>query len=69
MVSFRRKPRVHRVTAIGETSGRKVWYMPAPDFDHLFEDANVFSIDGQILGNLGSGDETIIVIREEAKKK
>jgi hypothetical protein len=64
---FRRKPRVHKVLEVFEVSGRIWWRMPAADFDDLFKDADVFLVNGLVIGNLGSGDDCIVVVREENK--
>lgn len=64
---FSKKPRVHKVLEVFEVAGRIWWRMPARDFDHLFQDADVFLVNGLVIGNLGSGDECIVVVREAGK--
>jgi len=64
---WRRRPRIHHITRVYEDKGHIKWQMPAADFDELFKDADVFMIDGQIIGNLGHGEECVIVVREKEK--
>lgn len=65
---FKKNPKIHKVIRVWTEQGRDYWLMPYDDFNSLYENERVVSINGIVCASITFAATPIIVQRQEKVK-